>query len=98
MPFFRDVSISSIGRPDAGITGPTVRSSDEPHHQGWTVKRFHYDDHDQLRRHKTDFIDAYNFGRGLKTLRVSHTMRIHLQNWTTAPEKLTRNSIPQMPT
>ncbi len=34
-----------------------------------TVKRFHYDDHDQLRRHMTDFIDAYNFGRRLKTLR-----------------------------
>ena len=28
-----------------------------------TVKRFHYDDHDQLRRHLQDFIDAYNFGR-----------------------------------
>ena len=25
-----------------------------------TVKRFHYDDHDQLRRHLQDFIDAYN--------------------------------------
>lgn len=30
-----------------------------------TVKRFHYDDHDQLRRHMADFINAYNFGRGL---------------------------------
>jgi hypothetical protein len=29
--------------------------------------RFHSDDHDQRRRHKTDFIDAYNFGRWLKT-------------------------------
>ncbi len=34
-----------------------------------TVKRFHYDDHDQLRRHRQDFIDAYNFGRRLKTLK-----------------------------
>lgn len=39
-----------------------------------TVKRFHYDDHDQLRRHLDDFIAAYNFGRRLKTLkgRASH--------------------------
>ena len=34
-----------------------------------TVKRFHYDSHDQLRRHLQDFIDAYNFGRRLKTLK-----------------------------
>ena len=34
-----------------------------------TVKRYHYDDHNQLRRHLADFIDAYNFGRRLKTLK-----------------------------
>ena len=34
-----------------------------------TVKRFHYDDHDQLRNHLTNFISAYNFGRRLKTLK-----------------------------
>jgi len=34
-----------------------------------TVKRFHYDSHDQLRHHLRDFIDAYNFGRRLKTLK-----------------------------
>ena len=34
-----------------------------------TVKRFHYDGHDQMRRHLGDFIDAYNFGRRLKTLK-----------------------------
>ena len=32
-----------------------------------TVKRFHYDDH-QLRIHLADFMAAYNFARGLKTL------------------------------
>jgi transposase-like protein len=31
-----------------------------------TVKRFHYDDHQQLKKHLADFIDAYNFGRRLK--------------------------------
>lgn len=34
-----------------------------------TVKRFHYDGHDQLRRHLDDFIAAYNFARRLKRLR-----------------------------
>jgi transposase InsO family protein len=34
-----------------------------------TVKRYHYDDHDQLRRHLSDVVDAYNFGRRLKTLK-----------------------------
>jgi len=34
-----------------------------------TVKRFHYDDHAQLEAHLQDFINAYNFGRRLKTLR-----------------------------
>ena len=27
-----------------------------------TVKRFHYESHDQLRRHLADFVSAYNFG------------------------------------
>lgn len=34
-----------------------------------TVKRFHHDSQDQLCRHLQDVIDAYNFGRGLKTLK-----------------------------
>ena len=33
-----------------------------------TVKRFHYDSHNQFRRHLQDFLDAYNFARRLKTL------------------------------
>ncbi len=34
-----------------------------------TVKRFHYEYHDQLRQHLDDFVAAYNFGRRLKTLK-----------------------------
>lgn len=34
-----------------------------------TVKRYHYDSHDQLRQHLGLFIDAYNHTRRLKTLR-----------------------------
>jgi len=33
-----------------------------------TVKRYHYDSHDQLRVHLADFMAAYNFARRLKTL------------------------------
>ena len=35
-----------------------------------TIKRFHYDSHDQLRTHLADFLAAYNFARRLKTLSV----------------------------
>ena len=34
-----------------------------------TVKRYHYVSHDELRQHLQLFIDAYNHGRRLKTLR-----------------------------
>jgi transposase InsO family protein len=34
-----------------------------------TVRRYHYDRHEQLRAHLADFVAAYNFGRQLKTLR-----------------------------
>ena len=33
-----------------------------------TVKRYHYDSHDQLRAHLADFITACNSARRLKTL------------------------------
>lgn len=34
-----------------------------------TVKRYHYDDHEQLRGHLASFVIAYNFGRRFKTLK-----------------------------
>ena len=33
-----------------------------------TVKRFHYESHDQLRTHLADFMAASTFARRLKTL------------------------------
>ena len=33
-----------------------------------TVKRYHYDSHDHLRTHLSDFLDAYNYAHRLKTL------------------------------
>ena len=37
--------------------------------KGAIAKRFHYDSHDQLRRHLDDFVSAYNFACRLKTLK-----------------------------
>jgi hypothetical protein len=34
-----------------------------------TVKRYFYENHDQLRKRLRDFVDTYNFARRLKTLR-----------------------------
>src|SRR4051812_22103725 len=33
-----------------------------------TVRRYHYDDHDQLRNHLADFVQAYNYAKRLKGL------------------------------
>ena len=62
-----------------------------------TVKRYHYDTHDQLQAHLADFIDAYNFARRLKTLQRPHPLRVHLQIWTSEPERFKLNPLHQMP-
>jgi hypothetical protein len=62
-----------------------------------TVKRFHYDDHDQLRRHLADFIDAYNFGRRLKTLRGLTPYEFIVKCWTSQPDRFTPDPTHQMP-
>lgn len=62
-----------------------------------TVKRFHYDSHDQLRRHLQDFIDAYNFGRRLKTLKGLTPYEFICKRWTSEPDQFIINPIHQMP-
>ena len=47
-----------------------------------TVKRFHYDSHDQLRQHLADFVAAYNFARRLKTLRGLTPYEAICKAWT----------------
>ena len=51
-----------------------------------TVKRFHYDDHQQLTRHLSDFINAYNYGRRLKTLKGLTPYEFICKCWTKEPE------------
>jgi len=62
-----------------------------------TVKRFHYDDHDQLRGHRADFISAYNFGRRLKTLQGLTPYEFICKCWTSEPERFIVNPLHQMP-
>src|SRR5918993_222976 len=52
-----------------------------------TVKRYHYDGHDQLRAHLQLFLDAYNHPRRLKTLRGLTPYEFIHQAWTREPER-----------
>jgi transposase InsO family protein len=60
-------------------------------------KRFHYDDHAQLQKHLADFIDAYNFGRRLKTLKGLTPYEFICKQWTSEPKRFRLNPIQQMP-
>jgi len=62
-----------------------------------TVKRYHYDNHDQLKRHLDNFVNAYNFGRRLKTLKGLTAYEFICKRWTIEPKNFTLNPIHQMP-
>src|SRR5262249_14116444 len=48
-----------------------------------TVRRFHYESHDQFRQHLADFVSAYNFGRRLKTLKGLTPYEFICKAWAT---------------
>ena len=52
-----------------------------------TVKRYHYGSHEQLRQHLQLFIDAYNHGRRLKTLRGLTPYEYVARIWTEEPSR-----------
>ena len=62
-----------------------------------TVKRYHYDSHRQLDTHLHDFIDAYNYGRRLKTLKGLTPHEYICKIWTSEPERFILDPIHQMP-
>ncbi|GLQ66598.1 hypothetical protein GCM10007870_21820 [Gluconobacter kondonii] len=62
-----------------------------------TVKRFHYDSHEQLRTHLNDFMAAYNFGRRLKTLNGLTPYEYVCKIWTSEPERFIINPTHQIP-
>jgi transposase InsO family protein len=62
-----------------------------------TVKRYHYDRHDQLESHLNDFINAYNYGKRLKTLKGLTPYEFIVKTWTTEPHRFILNPTHQMP-
>ena len=59
-----------------------------------TVKRYHYEFHDQLVRHLADFVAAYNFARRLKTLNGLTAYEFVCKRWTTEPERFQTEPAP----
>lgn len=62
-----------------------------------TVKRYHYETHDQLRQHLTDFVAAYNFARRLKTLHGLTPYEAICKAWTDDPSRFISNPHRQSP-
>ncbi len=56
-----------------------------------SVKRYHYESHAQLTAHLHDFIDAYNFGRRLKTLSGLTPFEYICKIWTIEPDRFNLN-------
>jgi len=53
-----------------------------------TVRRYHYEDHQQLRDHLAAFLDAYNFAKRLKTLQGLTPYEAIRKAGTDNPERL----------
>jgi transposase InsO family protein len=62
-----------------------------------TVKRYHYETHDQLRQHLGDFVAAYNFGRRLKTLKGLTPYEAICKTWLQEPHRFTSDPTHQIP-
>ncbi len=62
-----------------------------------TVKRYYYENHDQLRRHLTDFVAAYNFARRLKTLNGLTPYEYICKTWTKEPQRFRLDPTHQSP-
>lgn len=56
-----------------------------------TVKRYHYETHDQLKEHLAQFLAAYNFARRLKTLRGLTPYEYISKCWQKEPERFRLN-------
>ena len=62
-----------------------------------TVKRHHYDRHAELENHLADFINAYNHGRRLKTLKGLTPYEYICKAWTSQKERFILDPLHQMP-
>jgi len=62
-----------------------------------TVKRHHYDNHNQLYRHLQRFLDAYNFAKRLKTLTGLTPFEFICKTWTQQPDRFKLDPTHHMP-
>ena len=62
-----------------------------------TVKRYYYENHDQLRTHLGDFVSAYNFAKRLKALRGLTPYEFVCRLWTKEPERFRLDPAHQFP-
>lgn len=62
-----------------------------------TVRRYHYDSHDQLRRHLSAFLAAYNHAKRLKALRGLTPYEYICKIWTDKPDQFRLNPIHHTP-
>src|SRR5680860_606245 len=62
-----------------------------------TVKRHHYDNHNQLHRHLHIFLDAYNFATRLKTLTGLTPFEFICKTWTQQPDRFKLDPTHHMP-
>jgi transposase InsO family protein len=62
-----------------------------------TVQRFHYDSHRQLEAHLSDFMNAYNFARRLKTLKGLTPYEFICNTWTKEPDRFILNPLQKTP-
>jgi hypothetical protein len=57
-----------------------------------TLRRFHCNDHDQLRIQIAHLTDAYNVGRRVKNLKCHTPYGFIYKQWTSEPERFTLGS------
>lgn len=58
-----------------------------------TVRRYYYHTHDQLRAHLSAFVEAYNYGKRLKTLKGLTPFEFIAKCWTHEPERFTKSPL-----
>lgn len=62
-----------------------------------TVKRYHYESHDQLKEHLMAFLNAYNYAKRLKTLKGLTSFEYICSIWTIEPDRFRLNPIHHTP-
>jgi len=62
-----------------------------------TVRRYHYGNHDELREHLKNFVNAYNYAKRLKTLKGLTPFEHIVQCWTNEPKRFKLDPTHHMP-